>query len=546
MVDGSNTVDSEQLGHLSFLIKGLEVVGIELSLMTILIVMLTFFSIKGIMKFFESYNKVLYQQYFMKKIRISNINNLANFSYDNFVKSDSGKIQNTFSGEVLKVSKAYNSYFTAVQYGVLVVVYVFLAFLSNPEFAILVTIGGLITNLIFKGLYSKTKKISKQLTLQNHTFQGLLIQKVGFFKYLKASGLITNYAKKLKSNINEIENSQRKMGFISSLLQAVREPLVILVVVVVILIQVELFSENLGLIILSLLFLYRSLTFVMAMQKYWNDFLTNSGSLENMTNFTRELETGKEKHGKIAFQKFINKISLKGVSYSYDDTQILKEINLDISKNEIVAIVGESGSGKTTLINLLSGLQTPSTGQVIIDDYNLNELNTHTYQNRTGYITQEPVIFNDTIFNNVTFWDKKNDFNLIRFYSALKRASIDTFVKTQPNQEDELLGNNGINISGGQKQRLSIARELYKEVDILFMDEATSALDSETEKAIQENIDTLKGELTIIIIAHRLSTIRNADRIVMLNNGRIEHVGSFEDLRSASPNFKRIVELQGI
>ena len=132
-----------------------------------------------------------------------------------------------------------------------------------------------------------------------------------------------------------------------------------------------------------------------------------------------------------------------------------------------------------------------------------------------------------------------------RFEDALKKAFIYDFVYSQPLQENAMLGNNGINVSGGQKQRLSIARELYKEVDFLFMDEATSALDSETEKEIQENIEKLKGNYTILIIAHRLSTIKNADKIILLNKGSIEEVGTFEELMFTSASFKKMVELQG-
>jgi len=180
----------------------------------------------------------------------------------------------------------------------------------------------------------------------------------------------------------------------------------------------------------------------------------------------------------------------------------------------------------------------------LIDVREAKGLNMGTFQKRIGYITQEPVIFDGTIFNNVTFWDEKTPDSLKRFHDALGQASILDFVLEQPDAENSRLGNNGINLSGGQKQRISIARELYKDIDFLFMDEATSALDSETERAIQENIDELKGQFTIIIIAHRLSTIKNADRVVMLRNGCIEHIGSYPDLIQQSATFKRMVELQ--
>ena len=161
-----------------------------------------------------------------------------------------------------------------------------------------------------------------------------------------------------------------------------------------------------------------------------------------------------------------------------------------------------------------------------------------------GYITQDPVIFNDTIFNNVTLWDEPNAVNIQRFHSVLEKAAIDSFVLEQPLGANTILGNDGVNLSGGQKQRISIARELYKDIEFLIMDEATSALDSETERAIQESIDALKGFYTIFIVAHRLSTIRNADRIVVMNKGEIQQIGSYEELINSSVLFKKMIELQ--
>ena len=155
-----------------------------------------------------------------------------------------------------------------------------------------------------------------------------------------------------------------------------------------------------------------------------------------------------------------------------------------------------------------------------------------------------PVVFDATIFENVTLWDEEAPANLDRFSVAIHKASIAEFIGGLPNGRHSALGNNGINISGGQKQRISIARELYKDIDLLIMDEATSALDSETEGIIQDNIDTLKGTITILIVAHRLSTIKNADRIVLMKQGRIDCVGAYDQLLRQSPDFRRMVELQ--
>jgi subfamily B ATP-binding cassette protein MsbA len=285
---------------------------------------------------------------------------------------------------------------------------------------------------------------------------------------------------------------------------------------------------------------------VLLLQTTWNKYLELSGSFNNSEAFTKELKMGKESAGKVEFKNFEKQIYVKSVNFNYGETKILQNINLQILKNESIAFVGESGSGKTTLLNIMAGLLKPAEGEVLIDGQNLKQIHTPSFQKRIGYITQEPVIFNDTIFNNVTFWDTPSPDNKRKFNEALNKANIYDFVKEQLKQEETVLGNNGINISGGQKQRLSIARELYKNVDFLFLDEATSALDSETEREIQENIDKLKGQFTMIIIAHRLSTIKNVDRIVFLNKGKIEREGTYKELIAESELFKRMVKLQEV
>jgi ABC-type multidrug transport system fused ATPase/permease subunit len=240
----------------------------------------------------------------------------------------------------------------------------------------------------------------------------------------------------------------------------------------------------------------------------------------------------------------IKGFELKELSFSYRNKVILSNINLSLPKNQTYAFVGESGSGKTTLVNLIAGLMPPSGGKILLNGINYSDLDTAQFQKRIGYITQEPIIFNDTIFNNVTLWAEPNGSNLKRFWKALENAAIIDFIQNLESKEETLLGNNGINLSGGQKQRISIARELFKEIDLLILDEATSALDVETELIIQENIEKLKGKLTILIVAHRLSTIKNADQIVLLEKGEIKAIGSFESMMKQSEKFKSSVAMR--
>ncbi|MEX2591332.1 MAG: ABC transporter ATP-binding protein [Anditalea sp.] len=543
MIDGGEG-KGEGLGNLDFLVTGMERLDIPLTISTVLLVMVGFFLLKGLVKFMEGYYRIFLQRYFIKRLRFANVDLLADYSYKSFVMADSGKIQNTISGEVERVLGAYNSYFNAMQGACMVLVYILLALSVNAPFTLLVVGGGALTNFIYSSIYKKTKSLSRKLTRSGHGFQGLLIQKVAFFKYLKATGLMEGYGRKLKSKIQEMEYRHRKIGVLNALLNAIREPIIMVIMVAVILVEVEFFGGSLSLIILSLLFFYRALTYLMSMQNYWNGFLANHGSLENMGEFMAELKAGKEVQGKDPVHEFKNSLVFEKVSFDYGDRQILDNISFTLTKNQTLALVGESGSGKTSLMNLMAGLSLPDRGEIRIDGQSIKEIDRRTFQRRIGYITQEPVIFSDSIFNNVTFWDSPTPENKARFFEAMRKAAVYDFVVGLPKQEQSPLGNSGIMVSGGQKQRLSIARELYKEVDFLLMDEATSSLDSETERSIQENIEALKGQYTIVLIAHRLSTVKNADRIVLLKDGRIEQMGTFEEMVHGSPSFKKMVELQ--
>ena len=546
VVDNSKAVDASGMGNLGFLVEGIQSSGIELTIGIVLLFMFLFFLMKGVVSYFSKVYIIILQQAFIKKIRLKLLHSLNRMSFKSFVTSDAGRIQNTMSGEVDKVALAYTVYFGAFQQAVMIMVYMAFAFFVDLQFALLVSIGGLVTSLIFKYIYKKTKGASRNLTTSNNQYQGEVIQHVGNFKYLKATGLVDQYAARLSATIDNIEVSRKKIGVLASAGSSVREPILVLIVASVILIQTQLLGGSLGTILISLLFFYRALASLMSMQQQWNTFMSVSGSLENMQDFQKELETEVEKNGHIPFLNLDSGIDIEKVDFSYGETKILNDVNLQILKNESIAFVGESGSGKTTLVNILAGLLPIDSGKVLINGISIADLDKRSYQKRIGYITQDPVIFNDSIFNNVTFWAEPTAENIKRFEEVVQQASIMEFIQTLPKGKEMELGNNGINLSGGQKQRISIARELYKDIDILIMDEATSALDSETELAIQQSIEALKGQYTLLIVAHRLSTIKNVDRIIVMKKGKIESQGNFEFLIKNTINFKKMVELQEI
>lgn len=546
IANNAESVNMDGLGNLGFLVDGMNKVGLSFSLLHVLLIICLFFIFKGLAVYLSSIYEVSLRQYFVRNTRTRLTYLMSEMSYPAFVASDAGKIQNALSAEVSRLSTAFQQYFSAAQQLVMVIVYMVFAFFVDPQFALLICLGGGLTNFIYKKIYTSTEEASRKLTRGANFYQGYIIQFVNNFKYLKATGLLKAYSEKLLHIINYIEDSNKKMGRLGSIITGTREPLLIIVVSAVILVQVNVLGGVLATILISLLFFYRALTALMLMQASYNGFLAVSGSMENMVEFEQRLQDNQEQDGSITFEKFKSHISLTNASFGYSDLPVLKNISLIIRKYESIAFVGESGSGKTTLVNILSGLIPLDEGTLEIDGISRSDLHITSYQRRIGYITQDPVIFNDTIFNNVTFWDEYSPENIARFYAAIGRASLDTFVSGLPDQEHTRLGNNGINLSGGQRQRVSIARELYKDVDILILDEATSALDSETEKAIQEGVEALQGKYTLLVVAHRLSTIKNADRILVLNKGEIVDEGSFEQLIMKSSRFQRMVELQEV
>ena len=548
-VAGNDTLDtnevSESLGILKFLVEGISKAGFDLTPAVILAFLFILFFLKGIIKYIEGYYKVIVQMFFVKKIRYQMVDDLGSMGYQDFLKLDAGRVQNTLSGEVYKIISAYVAYFATLQSVVLLLVYLMLALLANFQFALLVSFGGYLTNFIYKMIYRRTEVASINNSNLSHVYQGLLIQAVHHFKYLKATDYFGKYKLKLRNYVNKIEDEQKKIGVFNAILQASREPLVMGIVIFVILIQITVLDSNIAAIFLSLLFFYRALNYIMQVQTSWQAFTSNLGGLHVGIQLLEEFKSGIEKDKGHNVISKISTIQLKNASFGYNPLNpILKDINFKVENNLTYALVGKSGSGKTTLTNILAGLIEPTSGEFFINEFDRNEIKIGSFRNRVGYITQEPVIFNDTIFNNVSFWSEPTRENKEKFDKAIKLAHLDELIESFPKKGDTFLGDNGVLISGGQKQRISIARELFKEVDLLIFDEATSALDSETEKAIQRNIESLKGSCNIILIAHRLSTVKNADEILVMNEGIIEARGDFFELMESNPRFKNMVELQ--
>lgn len=238
-------------------------------------------------------------------------------------------------------------------------------------------------------------------------------------------------------------------------------------------------------------------------------------------------------------------ISLKNIQFTYGSgksKRIIKGINLDIPAGKTTAIVGLSGSGKTTLIKLMLGFYPPTEGEITVGNTSLQRVSFKEWRKHCGVVMQEGYIFNDTIANNIA---PDADFiDMERLLYAVKMANIRDFIESLPLGYNTRIGNSGQGLSQGQKQRILIARAIYRNPDYLFFDEATNALDTDNEKQIQKNLDLFFKDKTVVIVAHRLSTVRNADQIVVLKNGVITERGTHESLIAAQGDYYRLVKNQ--
>lgn len=246
----------------------------------------------------------------------------------------------------------------------------------------------------------------------------------------------------------------------------------------------------------------------------------------------------KEQFGNIKKDKLEGSIKFVDVSFSYDTEEILKKMNFTIKPNEKIAFVGKSGAGKSTISNLITHLYQVSSGKILLDDININDLDCNTIRNNMSIITQNPYIFNFSIKDNLLLAKENATEKEIR--EACRLACIDDYIMSLPDKYDTPLGENGIILSGGQKQRIAIARALLMQTEIILFDEATSALDNETQEQIQKAIDNLKGEYTILIIAHRLSTVIDADKIFVIDDGKIIDSGTHQELLKKCEFYKNL------
>lgn len=244
----------------------------------------------------------------------------------------------------------------------------------------------------------------------------------------------------------------------------------------------------------------------------------------------------------ISKKDFTSRIELRNVSFKYDTADVLKGINLDIPRGKNVALVGESGSGKSTLADLVSRFYDPTDGQVLLDDVDIREIKLGDVRSLISFVSQDAVLFNDTIFNNIAFGT--DDADPAQVEAAARIANAHDFIQASESGYQTMIGDRGLKLSGGQRQRITIARAVFKNAPIIILDEATSALDTESERLVQDALSKMMADRTSLVIAHRLSTIQHADEIVVMQKGMVVEQGTHLTLMAKRGFYYRLVQMQ--
>jgi subfamily B ATP-binding cassette protein MsbA len=249
--------------------------------------------------------------------------------------------------------------------------------------------------------------------------------------------------------------------------------------------------------------------------------------------------------GKTPLTRARGEIELRSVSFAYDEAkgQVLRDVSLMVEPGKMVALVGRSGAGKSTILSLLPRFYDPQSGSVMLDGVDLREYSLAALREQIAYVSQDVVLFNDTIGNNIAYGSMAG-VDSERIWEATRAAHAEEFIRKLPEGLDTMIGDNGVLLSGGQRQRIAIARALLRDAPVLLLDEATSSLDSESERHIQDALENLLRNRTTLVIAHRLSTVEHADRIIVMNDGAVVESGTHTELLAMSGHYARLHRTQ--
>ena len=551
---GSSTFDNYDIdsliGKINYFFSNLISSGSQIEqLKMICIFLFITFLFKNIFYYINWVSVSYIQLNIIKNLRNKFYSKIQQFSLQFFDKNKTGEILSIMLNDINWIKVAFNkSLQVFINELISILILVYMLFLISPILTLLILCTVPISAFLILKISQSIKRKVKRASLKIADISSYAEEKIIGIKIVKAF----NMAKNEISNFFNENHKFFQLEFRHQRLYGLTTPINDIIGVTLgvfllwyggqeVLIYNKMSSDDF---MRFIIFLFAMLQPARKLGNSIATIQTGLASAERLFEMTDQPFTklNEENLGKI--DGFKKKIQIKNLNFSYskNSKNILSNINLTIKKGEKVALVGSSGSGKTTLTSLLLRFYNYNNGDITIDDKSYNEINTKSVRNLIGLVTQEPILFNDTIKNNITYGSENIKDKQIE--EAAQIAKIDNFISSLDLKYETIIGERGSLLSGGQKQRLSIARAIIKNPPILVFDEATSSLDSQSEKKVQEAIDNLVKDRTVIMIAHRLTTVKNVDKIVVLEEGSIKEIGSHEELLNKNGYYSKLYNIQ--
>lgn len=548
-LDGNNTSQAPHFIN-DIILNVLSFLGFSQSISSILILISLAFVFKGIITFSALAYRANLIGELLKEIKqnLYALYSLMDFRY--YTSKNTGDFINLINEQPTRAIQAFLQLTILGSQLINTFILMCLAFTMTFSFGMMSLLVGVLLLLLFLRMNSYVQNLSRITAKENGILTKWLIQFLHGFKYLSSTNQIKKLNKNILKSISVLTNNQIKSGIAGAFTQSVREPLAVVLIMIIVYVQLVILELQLEPILVSIALFYRALNSTLAVQSAFQATFDTIGSMELVDQEFENQKKNQIKSGKKVFKKFKSEIQLQNITFKYNTESniVLDSIDIQIPYKKSIAIVGKSGSGKTTIVDLILSIIKPQKGKILIDKQPIENIDINSWRDQIGYVSQDNIIFDDTIANNISMWqDTENEDYTKNIINVLKKANILEFIDSLPDGINTKIGDRGVMLSGGQKQRIFIARELYRNPSVLILDEATSSLDSESENRIQDSINNLQGHITLIIIAHRLSTIKNVNQIYLIDKGKVIESGTFHDLKSNTKSkFKELTEIQNL
>ena len=520
---------------------------ISSTLILVVGIVIFFFLMKNLFNYLALYNITFVKNGLLKNLRENLYSKVLNMPISYFLNKKKGDLMSRITADILEIQTSYLSILELMVREPLTIIFTLIVmFTISPQLTLFVTLFIPISGFIISIIGKKLRKDSKEVQQQQSNFLSIIDETISGQKVIKSFLSENFFHNKFKSINNLLYRFSNKVINRKNLAGPFSEFMGILVIGVLLWFggKMVLISETISgtTFIVFMGLAYNILTPAKNLSKSFYSIKKGNAAAERVFEIIEYNKNKYDENRTLDFKKFKKNITFNNVEFSFGEVKILDKISFTINKGESVALVGSSGSGKTTIANLLNGFFGPTSGNILIDDISISNITKESLYRNISIVTQESILFNDTILNNIRIGNleaSKED-----IIEASKEANAHEFIQEQLNSYDTTIGDFGNNLSGGQKQRLTIARAILKSPSILILDEATSSLDSESEKKIQNAIDKLMHGKTSLIIAHKFSTIKKCDKIILIDKGRIIAQGTHQELINSNSSYKNMNELQ--